>query len=234
MELPFLSPDTFPGAFALQDLYKKFPEISAEHKDVHVLFLWVTLPYEIHTVKKPVRTIGDIKGMKLATQPGAVAALQGLGAVPVTMPTPRIYQSVEKGVVDGSALAWGAYKAWKLYEVTKYHINPHMGGLPYWTVMNKNSWNSLPKGAQKVITDVTTEMMPQTLCAAVTKEGKKGIEMSLKRNHEIIDLSPGDLAKWRATSKPAWEKWIKDMEARGLPGRAVLDEAVRLVDKYNK
>lgn len=234
MELPFLSPDTFAGAFALQDLYKKFPEIRAEHKDVHVLFLWVTLPYEIHTVKKPIRTMGDIKGMKLATQPGARAALQGLGAVPVTMPTPKIYQTVEKGVADGSALAWGAYKAWKLYEVTKYHINPHLGGLPYWTAMNKNTWNSLPKGAQEVITDVTTEMMPKTLCAAVTKESKKGIEMSKKRDHEIIDLSPGDLAQWRATGKPAWDKWVRDMEARGLPGRAILDEAVKLVDKYNK
>lgn len=234
MELPFLSPDTFPGSFALQDLYKKFPEIRAEHKDVHVLFFWVTLPYEIHTVKKLVKTMEDIKGMKLATQPGAVAALQGLGAVPVTMPTPRIYQSVEKGVADGSALAWGAYKAWKIYEVTKYHINPHLGGLPYWTAMNKNTWNKLPKEAQKVITDVTTEMMPQTLCAAVTKESKKGIAISKERNHEIIDLSPGDLAKWRETGKPAWDKWVKDMEARGLPGRAVLDEAVRLVDKYSK
>lgn len=234
MELPFLSPDTFPGAFALQDLYRKFPEIRAEHKDVHVLFFWVTLPYEIHTVNKPVRTMGDIKGMKLATQPGARDALQGLGAVPVTMPTPKIYQTVEKGVADGSALAWGAYKAWKLYEVTKYHINPHLGGLPYWTAMNKNTWNSLPKGAQNVITDVTAEMMPKTLCAAVTKESKEAIEISKKRNHEIIDLSPGDLAKWRATGKPAWDRWVRETEARGLPGRAILDEAVRLVDKYSK
>lgn len=234
MELPFLSPTTFAGAYTAQDLYKKFPQIRAEHKDVHLLFLWVTLPYEIHTVKKPVRTIADMKGMKLATQPGARAALQGLGASPVTMPTPKIYQAVEKGVADGSALAWGAYKAWKLYEVTKYHTNPHLGGLPYWTAMNKNRWNSLPKDVQKVFTEVTAEMMPRMLCEAVTKESKKGIAMSLERGHEIIDLSAADLAKWAATGKPAWDKWVKDMKAKGLPGQEVLDEAVMLIKKYNK
>ncbi|MFC1580725.1 TRAP transporter substrate-binding protein [Thermodesulfobacteriota bacterium] len=234
MELPFLSTNTFAGSYTAQDLYKKFPQIQAEHNDVHLLFFWVTLPYEVHTVKKPVKTPADMKGMKLATQPGARAALQGLGSSPVTMPSPKIYQAVEKGVADGSALAWGAYKAWKIYEVTKYHINPHLGGLPYWTAMNKNRWNSLPKDVQKVFTEVTAEMMPRTLCEAVTKEGKKGMAISLDRGQEIIDLSPADLAKWAATGKPAWDKWVKDMKAKGLPGQAVLDEAVTLIKKYNK
>ncbi len=234
MELPFVSSDTFAASYALGDLYKKFPQIQAEHKDVHLLFLWVSLPYEIHTSKKPVRTISDMKGLKMATQPGARAALEGLGASPVTMSPPKLYQAVEKGVADGSALAWGAYKAWKIYEVTKYHTNPHLGGLPYWAAMNKDKWNSLPKEVQKVINDVTSEMMPRILCEAVTKESKEGIKISQDKGHEIIDLSPEELAEWRATGKPVWGKWAKDMEAKGLPGQAVLDEAVKLIDKYNQ
>jgi len=233
VELPYLSPDTFTGAHVLTDLYKKFPEVRAEFEDVHLLFLWVTLPYEIHT-NKPVRNPEDVKGMKLATQPGARAALEGLGAVPVTMPVPSIYQTVEKGVADGSALAWGAYKAFKIYEVTKYHINPHLGGVAYCVIMNKSRWNSLSKQDQDIITRITNEMMPDTLCGAVTGEMNLGIKISKERGHEIIDLSPEELAKWRATGKPAWEKWVKKMEAKGLPGQKVLDETVKLVEKYSK
>jgi TRAP-type C4-dicarboxylate transport system substrate-binding protein len=229
MGLPFLSPDTFVGAHALNDLYKKFPEIQKEYEDVHLLFLWVTLPYEIHTVKKPVRTIADMQGLKMATQPAAKAALEGLKAVPVTMPTPKIYQTVEKGVADGSALAWGAYKAWKLVEVTKYHTNVHLGGVPFWTAMNKNTWAKLPKDIQAIITAVTAEMMPDKLCGAVTNEMKQAIEITNKRGQEIINISAAERAKWAATGKPAWDKWVKTMEAKGLPGRAVLDEAVKLV-----
>jgi TRAP-type C4-dicarboxylate transport system substrate-binding protein len=229
MGLPFLSPDTFVGAHALNDLYKKFPEIQKEYEDVHLLFLWVTLPYEIHTVKKPVRTIADMQGLKIATQPAAKAAMEGLKAVPVTMPTGKIYQTVEKGVADGSALAWGAYKAWKLVEVTNYHTNVHVGGVPYWTAMNKNTWNKLPKDIQAIVTAVTAEMMPDKLCGAVTAEMKKGIAITKKQGQEIIDISPAEREKWVATGKPAWDKWVKTMEAKGLPGRAVLDEAIKLV-----
>jgi len=233
VELPYLSPDTFVGAHVLTDLYKTFPEMRAEVDDVHLLFLWVSLPYEIHT-NKPVKTPGDVKGMKLATAPGASAALEALGAVPVTMPNPQIYQTVEKGVADGSALAWGAYKAFKIYEVTKYHINPHLAGIAYPVIMNKNKWNSLPKQDQDIITRITEEMMPDKLCGAVTGEMNEGIKISKERGHEIIDLSPEEFAKWRATGKPVWDKWAKQMEAKGLPGQKILDETIKLVDKYSK
>ena len=232
MDLPYMVPSTFAGAHVLTDLYKKFPEMRAEVKDVHLLHLWTTMPYEIHTVKKPIRKLEDMKGMKFATQPGARTALEALGAVAVTMPSSEIYQTVEKGVADGSALAWGAFKAYKIVEVTKYHANVHLAGLPYCTVMNKNSWNKLPKDIQKTITDVTNKMMPDTLCAAVSAEKKVGKQQCKDRNQEIYDIPPEERARWVATGKLAWDKWVKDMEAKGRPGRAILDEAVKLIKAH--
>ncbi|MBW1773532.1 MAG: TRAP transporter substrate-binding protein [Deltaproteobacteria bacterium] len=232
MELPYLVKSTYAGAHVLTDLYKKFPEMRAEVKDVHLLHLWTTMPYELHTVKKPIYKLEDIKGMKLATQPGAITVLEAAGAVPVTMPGPKIYTTVEKGVADGSALAWGAFKAYKLVEITKYHTNVHLAALPYCTIMNKNKWNSLPKDVQKVITDVTNEMMPDKLCAAVTAEGVKGRKSVLERKQEIYDMPPKERARWVATAQPAQDKWVKSMEAKGLPGRAVLDEAIKLMKAY--
>jgi len=232
MELPYMVKSTFAGAHVLTDLYKKFPEMREELKDVHLLFLWTTLPYELHTVKKPVYKLEDIKGMKLATQPGARAVLEAVGAVPVTMPSPKIYQTVEKGVADGSAFAWGAFQAWKLVEVTNYHTNVHLAGLTTCTVMNKNTWNKLPKDIQKTITDVTNEMLPDTLCAAVSAEKEIGKQQCRDRNQEIYEMPSEERARWVATGKPAYDKWVKDMEAKGLPGRAVLDEAVKLMKEH--
>lgn len=232
IELPFLSPDTFTGAHALMDLYKKFPEMRAEVKDVRLLSLWVTLPYELHTVAKAVRKLEDVKGMKIATQPGASPALEAIGAVPVTTPVPEIYPNLEKGVADGSSLAWGAFKAYKIYEVTKYHTNPHLGGVAYCTVINKAKWSSLPKNLQKVILDVTAEHLPDSTCRAVTNEAKQGVDEVKKRGHEVFDLPPDEMKRWVATARPIWEKWAKEMDGKGKPGRAILDEAVKLVEKY--
>ena len=233
MELPFMSPNTFVGAHALMDLYEKFPQMQAEHKDVHLLNLWVTLPYELHMGDTSVKTLEDMKGMKWATQPAARAALEGLGSSPVTMGTPKIYQTVEKGVTDGSALAWGAFNTWKLYEVTRYHTNAHLGGVCYWTAINKKTWESLSEDIRKVFTDVTKQMLPDSICSAVSKEMQKGIDRSIQKGDEIINLPDEERARWRATARPEWEKWVKTMEAKGLPGRAVLDEALRLVDYYS-
>lgn len=230
MELPYMVKSTFAGAHVLTKLFEKFPEMRAEIKDTHLLWLWVTMPYELHTVDKPIRKLEDIKGMKLATQPGARAALEALGVVPVTMPTPKLYQTIEKGVTDGSALAWGAFKAFKLYEVTKYHTDIHLAAMPYCTVMNKDKWNSLPKNIQKVITDTTKEMMPDTNCAAVSAEKEVGKKIVRDKGREIYVIPPEERKRWIATAQDAADKWVKDMEAKGLPGRAVYEEAKRLMD----
>jgi len=232
MDLPYITKSTYAGAHVMTDLYKKFPEIQAELKDVHPLWFWTTMPYEIHTVKKPIRKLEDMKGMKFATMPGARKALNALGAVPVTMLSPEIYPTVEKGVTDGAAIAWGAFKAYKLVEVTKYHTNAHLGGMGSFIVMNKGRWNSLSKDVQKIVTKVTNEMMPDMQCAAVVEERKKGKKGCLDRGQEIYELSAKERARWVATGKPAYDKWVKDMEAKGLPGRAVLDEALRLIKAH--
>lgn len=232
MDLPYLTKSTYAGSHVMTDLYKKFSEIKAELKEVHPLWFWTTLPYEIHTVKKPIRKLEDMKGLKFATQPGATTALEALGAVAVTMPTPEIYQTVEKGIADGSALAWGAFKAYKLVEVTNHHTNAHLGGMGSFVIMNKNIWNELSKEVQKVITDVTNEMMPDTQCAAVSAEMKVGYQQCRERNQEIYEMPSKERARWVATGKPAWDKWAKTMEARGLPGRAILDEAIKLIEAH--
>lgn len=231
MPLPYIAPSTEVGTRVFQQLYEKFPEVRAAHNDVHLLWLWCTMPYQLHTVVKPVRTLEDIQGMKIATPAGAVPVLKGLGAVPVSMTIPELYLAVERGVTDGVAIAWGALGARKLYEVTNYHTNAHFGGMPTWAAMNLDTWNRLPPDIQAIITEVSAKV-PEMLCAAVTVEGDETIEIVKKLDQEIIELTPEEMARWVETAKPAWDKWAMDMEAKGLPGRAVVDEAVRLVEKY--
>ena len=157
-----------------------------------------------------------------------------LGAVSITMPGIQIYQTMEKGVVDGIGLAWGAYNAFKLYEVTKYHVNPHLAGVAYCAVLNKNRWNSLSEQDQEIITRVTGKMMPDILNADVSDQLAKGIKKAKELGQENINLTPEERSKWLALGKPVWEKWVQQMEAKGLPGQKVLDETIKLVEKYSK
>lgn len=230
MELPFLCPNSLTGSKVITELYNKFPQMRDEISDVQLMWMFVTEPAEIHT-NKPIRTLDDLKGMKIAVQSAYRAVVEGLGAVPVTMSGSDIYQAVEKGVADGTALPWGSYKSRKLYEVTKYHVTPHLGVNTLLTLMNKNTWNKLPKDVQKIITDLNQEMMPEALSQAIMNESAKGIEIITGLNQEIIELPSDELDKWIATGTPTWDKWVEDMEAKGLPGKAVLAEALKLIEE---
>jgi len=48
---------------------------------------------------------------------------------------------------------------------------------------------------------------------------------------EEYTLPKEELDRWiEVAGKPVWDKWVADMEAKGLPGKAVLEEALRLCE----
>jgi hypothetical protein len=49
---------------------------------------------------------------------------------------------------------------------------------------------------------------------------------------EIYNLPADELAKWKAAMNPIYQKWVTDMNAKGLPGQAILDDAMKLNEKY--
>ena len=55
-----------------------------------------------------------------------------------------------------------------------------------------------------------------------------------KLGHTLIELTQEDMKLWYAAVKPIQLKWVQEMEAKGLPGRKVFEEAVRLAKKYKE
>ena len=66
--LPFKTAEK--GSEVLWKLYEKFPAMQREFQDVKVLMLWTSNPYFLITTKKQVKTLEDIKGMKLRVTGG--------------------------------------------------------------------------------------------------------------------------------------------------------------------
>jgi TRAP-type C4-dicarboxylate transport system substrate-binding protein len=233
MELPFLSPSTEVGAQAFNELYGMFPEMQKEHADVHPIYLWATLPYQLHTIKKPVKTLEDLKGMKLACTPGVAKTVQALGAVPVPLPPPKMYETLEKGVADGVMLAWAAFKVWKLQEVTQYHTKVDLGSVTTWCAMNNNTWNKLTDEQQKIINEISKDLPMQT-ANTVSKHRDIALAKFKEEGHEFFELTPDEKARWIEKTSGIKGEWIKQMEGKGLPGKKVVEAAEKLIEKYSK
>ena len=69
-------------------------------ENVKVLYLHAHGPGLLHT-KKPVKTLEDLKGMKIRSTGFSAKVVEALGAVPVAMPQGETYEALSKGIVDG-------------------------------------------------------------------------------------------------------------------------------------
>jgi len=233
MELPLLGFTSANDATkALWEVYEKFPEVRAEYSDVHMLWLKDKPLFQIQTVKKPVRTLEDLKGLKLRSIGGVAGEiLTRLGGVPVVMPAPDSYLSMEKGVIDGSVFPWEAMESFKLYELVNYHtvVNLYTGG--DFVVMNLDLWNSLSPDIQEVFDEVSGAWGADFESKVWDEQDALGRESCLNAGNEIYTLPPEELEKWKEILQPMWTEWVADTEAKGLPGQAVLDEILRLAEK---
>lgn len=230
LDLPLLGFSTAEEmAKAFWELYKKIPEIRAEYSDFHVLWLGARPLYQIQTIKKPVRTLEDLKGMKIRTSGGTSAMVPPkLGAVAVVLNVTDTYLSMERGIVDGSMFPWEGNKSFKLYEIVKYHTVVNLIGGGNYTLMNKDLWNSLSPDIQKVFDELGGEWATQWDSEKWDAEDVRGKELCIKAGNEIYTPPPEELKRWKRAVEPVWDEWVTKMGAKGLPGRKVLDETLKL------
>ncbi|MEW6671368.1 MAG: TRAP transporter substrate-binding protein [Thermodesulfobacteriota bacterium] len=201
--------------------YKKFKP--KELDDVKVMYLHAHGPGILHTNKKPVKTLEDLKGVKIRST-GTVAKIVGsLGGAPVAMPMPETYDALSKGIAEGVMCPIEALEGWKLGEVLKYTTQNYGSAytIGFFVVMNKDKWNSLPPNVQKVIDKVNEEWIDRQ--AKVWDEiDVSGMEFTKKRGNEIISLSKEENEKWVKAVQPMFDDYVKRMKEKGLPGEEAL------------
>ena len=237
--LPMQFPSSEVAAEVWWDLMEKYMA-KAECSKVKVLWVYPTATFQMMTRTKQVRTLEDLKGMKFsATSPMLAKTTEALGAVPVVMAEPDIYTSLERGLIDGRWCDWECAWTWKAYEVTKYRTdNIGLGVNTNIVVMNLDSWNSLPPDIQKII-DENTGFDKSRSCGAMFEALPdeflpKLLDYDQKAgNPEIYSLPESERERWVEAVGPVCDDWANDMEAKGLPGKQVLEDLRSLVKKYS-
>ena len=226
--LPFKTAEEASGA--LWKLYEKYPQIREQYKDNHILLLYTTIPYFLITTKKQVKTLEDIKGLKIRMMGGpSTEMMKLLGGVPVSVPMPENYMAMQKGVTDGMGAPWEAVDSFRLYEVVKYYTLDVGFPVVYFSIaMNKNKWNSLPADIQAAFNGASGLMgsrfwgrnfMDTAKGPTIAKAEKQGYEVN------IYDLPKQEQQRWlQVAGKPVWNNWLEKMKNEGHPeAKEILD-----------
>lgn len=233
MELPFMATSGLQASQAIWELYQSSPKMQAEYQGVKVLSLWTVDTGQLMTARKVVRDVGGIKGLKLRIGSDTLKpTVEALGAVPILMPIGDLFDSMQKGVVDGTLLGTSAIRTFKLAPIMKgmtighFFVNAQAVGI------NQKIWQKISAADQKTIMDLAGMRMAKEMGMKYDSEGQVGYNDAKAAGVEIIDMPAGEMAKWKEAVAGIYKNWIADMNSKGLPGQQTYDKANQLIKKY--
>jgi TRAP-type transport system periplasmic protein len=221
---------------ALQDFAQQ--HLKDEFKDVHPICFWAHDHGLIHA-NKPVRTIDDLKGLKLRF-PTRLAgeALRALGVTAIGMPIPQVPESLAQRVIDGTVVPWEVVPSIKVQELVKNHTeipgSPTFYTATFILAMNKAKYEALPADLKQVI-DKNSGQAAAAMAGQVWDEQAVVVSDQVKkRGNTIITLAEDEVVRWRKATDPVIQTWLSAMKEKNLDGAKLLDSARALLDKYEK
>jgi TRAP-type C4-dicarboxylate transport system substrate-binding protein len=207
----------------ITELQKKIPQLGKEWTKHNQVYLGGAAldTYGVLT-NFPVKSVDDVKGHKLAAPGPSANWLKGTGGVPVASNLNEYYNGIKTGVFEGTLTFMTAAAAIKVFEVAP-HIcmvnfgSQFAGGLS----INKDVFEALPKDVQKIFLEVGKEYTKR-LAVAQTAKAQMALEMMKAGGAKVIILSEAERSRWANKLPNVPMEWAKAMEAKGLPGKAML------------
>ena len=157
--------------------------------------------------KHPVRTIGDLKGLKIRVpnNPIMVATFRAWGCEPTPMAWDETFNALQQNVVDGQENPYPVFASNKFEEVQKYiteiHYKPWIGPI----VINHSWFEKQTPEVQKAILEggrVATKHNREII-AQMKEELKKQIKAA---GVEILD-QPDDEPVWIEKAQAIWPEF---------------------------
>jgi TRAP-type C4-dicarboxylate transport system substrate-binding protein len=227
LDLPFLPLPDFETQWKVHEAYHKHPYIQQEMSKWNATYYVSSLlpQYEFVGRGKAPKTLADFKGMRVRAIGGIGDAMRNLGAVPTSVDATEVYTSLERGAVDAvsfpSTYAHGSYKTYEIGKWFTANLAPGTQACP--TIINKAAWAKLPD-AYKALFDEIKPQIKDSLIKAYGEADAKYVPLFKQKGLEFITYSDKELDEFRkAGGKPVWEKWVKDMSAKGIPAQELLD-----------
>jgi TRAP-type C4-dicarboxylate transport system substrate-binding protein len=227
-DFPMMSLTELPGTARSAEegtrrLWANMDFFKEEFKDAKVLMLWNTDSAGFMTRTRPIRKVEDVKGLRLRAPSAAQAAqIEHLGGIGVSMPVTQIYNSIERGTIDGTQIPLSAMLDFKLIEVVKYlTVNVPLGRSPFLVSMQRKRYESLPEDLRKLIDDTTGLTLSLKGSEEYDARGKEALELANKQR-DVYALSDKEHQEWLAYFAPLAKREAERVDKLGLPGTGLV------------
>ena len=155
--------------------------------------------------EEPIADLGDLQGKQVRSiGPLVSMMIETWGGAPVFVAPKEVFQSAERGVVDGINMGVATYSSWKLWDVMPYMVNASLfyGNIQY--MMNKEKFDAMSADEQSAVMAAAKETeewlkpryedwVDQRVGTAVMRGGGQAVSISHDQRMALIDSVQG---KW--------------------------------------
>ena len=206
-----------------------------EISDTHVFMSFATGPGEM-LMKVPVRTLADMKGLEIGATAGPRGdGLKLLGATPVVLPMPEVYEAQSRGVIKGVVGPYEAMTGFKLADVTDYITDTPFLYVNYFFLnMNKDKFDALPAPYQEALTTIMDKYYNDVALGLFDDLNKEALDAAMStKKIEMITLPDAEQTLWKEKLAPIFTDYQAVLDGKGLDGAKIIETVRQLSDKYN-
>lgn len=144
---------------------------------------------------KEIRSVADLKGLKMRIPGMGGEVLERLGGVPVVLPGSEVFTALQTGVID--ATEWvGPYNdlALGLHTAARYYYYPgwHEPGAAIETLINAEAWASLPDDL-KVMVETAAQASSDDMLSEFTMRNAQALQTLIDEHDVQLRAFPPDV-----------------------------------------
>ena len=192
----------------------------------HIVYLLTTaIAGNVHLWStEPVRSMDDLKGMKIRGFGLVNQLLDMLGASAVALPHAESYMALQLGTVEGYVSGINRFLELKHWEMCKYFLRNPIAISGKELLVNRDAWNELPDDLQSILFVAGKEFEYNFGRYTRDMDNSLYFEKAQEYGVEITYLTAEDATNMRQVASQIWD----DIAAKS-PGAA---EMVRIMKEY--
>ncbi|MBS9721190.1 TRAP transporter substrate-binding protein DctP [Tianweitania sp. BSSL-BM11] len=185
------------------------------------------IPYGFITMitrDREVHTPDDMIGLKIRTFGSTVSQfVEAVGASPVVTSGGEQFLALQRGIVDGGLTGWPSVAERRLFEVSKYVIATDHMYETHFALMSQKTLDDMPTELRTIFSEEAAklELVLMDRIFDATKQTRDVLSAKM----QIVDLSPEEVAAWKAKTAPVAEDFYQNGNALA---RSVFEEAQKL------
>jgi tripartite ATP-independent transporter DctP family solute receptor len=172
----------------------------------------------LYTRVRPVRSLGDVKDLRIRIQQSEVAAdtVRALGAAPVVLAYGQVLTALSTGLIDGAENNWPSYVTTDHYRAAPYYTLTQHTMLPEVLIMSKKAYDELSPEDRTIFKETARASATFMRGQWIAWEDQA---RNVAESAGVTVITDFDRAPFIEATRPIYDRLLADQPSRELVDR---------------